>query len=195
MSETTTPTAPTPSPTPPASAPARPVPSRVWRGTATGIVVLAGVVVVLAGGSSIASFLPFSAPAVLVATVWALRRPGGWGPLALVVVQVLAATVPWGVPDSALDWALAAAAGTAVLATHLCLALLAAWPVRADLPRATLARWVGQGAVLTLVGVAAALGGAVATRTPVSWGPVVATLALLALSVLAWTVSLSTRRR
>ncbi len=178
-----------------AATPGRPVPSRVWRGTATGVVVLAGVVVVLAGGSSIAAFVPFSGGAVLVATVWALRRPGGWGALALLVVQILAATVPWGVPDSALDWALAAAAATAVLATHLCLALLAAWPVRADLPRATLVRWVGQGAVLTLVGVAAALGGALATRTPVSWGPVVATLALLALSALAWTVSLAARRR
>ena len=38
-----------------------------------------------------------------------------------------------------LDQALAAAAGCAVLATHLCLSLLAAWPVRADLPRQTAA--------------------------------------------------------
>ncbi|WP_377643607.1 hypothetical protein [Oryzobacter terrae] len=178
-----------------AASPGRPVPSRVWRGAATGVVVLAGVAVVLAGGSSIAAFVPFSGGAVLVATIWALRRPGGWGPTALLVVQLLAATVPWGVPDSALDWALAAAAATAVLATHLSLALLAAWPVRADLPRATLARWVGQGAALTLVGVVAALGGALATRTPVSWGPVVGTLALVALSALAWTVSLTARRR
>ncbi len=173
----------------------RPVPSRVWRGAAVGVVVAADATVVLAGGSSLPGFIPFSGAVVLVATLAALRRPGGFGALGLLVVQVLAATVPWEVPSDLLDWALAAAASAAVLATHLSLALLAAWPVRADLPRATLARWLQQGAALTLLGVLAALAAALASRTPLGWGPFVGTTALVLLAALAWTVRLATRRR
>ncbi|WP_392545072.1 hypothetical protein [Oryzobacter telluris] len=173
----------------------RPVASRTWRGAAVGVVAAGGVTVVLAGAADLPGFIPYSAIAVLLATLWAVRRPGGWGAFALLVVQVLAATVPWAVPTSLVDWALAAAAATAVVTTHLSLALLAAWPVRAELPRASLDRWVRQGAVLVLVGVVAALVGALASRTPISWGPFVGTLALLLLAALAWTVRLATRRR
>jgi hypothetical protein len=167
----------------------------VWRGAAVGVVVAADVAVVLAGGSGVPGFIPFSAAAVVVATLAALRRPGGWGALLLLVVQVLAATVLWDVPNDVLDWSLAAAASVAVVGTHLALALLAAWPVRADLPRATVTRWLQQGAVLTLLGVVAALVGALASRTPVGWGPFVGMLALALLAALAWTVRLATRRR
>ena len=173
----------------------RPVASRTWRGAALAVVVAAGVTVVLAGAADLPGFIPYSALVVLLATLWAVRRPGGWGALALLVAQVLAATVPWAAPTSLVDWALAAAAATAVVTTHLSLALLAAWPVRAELPRPTLDRWVGQGAVLVLVGLGAALAGGLASRTPVSWGPFVGTLALLLLAALAWTVRLTTRHR
>ena len=173
----------------------RPVPSRRWRGTAAGIVCLSGAVVVLVGGSATVGIMAFTAVPVALVTVWALRAPSGWGALTLLVVQALAALVPWGVPRSTVDWALAAAAGCAVLATHLCLSLLAAWPVRADLPRQTAARWLRQGAVLSLLTVLAAGLGLLMSTTPTAWGPFVAASALIVIAALAWVVRIATRRR
>lgn len=176
------------------STPGAAIESRTWRRAAVGVVVAADVVVVLAGGASLLTFVPFSAGALLLVSVLALRRPGGHAAGVLLVVQVLAATVPSGVPDGALDWALAAAVGAAVISTHLALALLAAWPVRAVLPRATLVRWGRQTAVLALVGIVGALLGLAATVTPTSWVPWVVPPALGLLAVLGFTVRATTRR-
>ena len=188
---TATPT-PAVSPTAPERRP--PIPSRRWRRTVAGVVCLAGAVAVLAGGSATVGVIAFTAVPVALVTVWALRAPAGWGALTLVVVQALAALVPWGVPRTVVDWALAAAVGCAVLATHLCLSLLAAWPVRADLPRPTAARWMRQGAVLSLLTVLGAALGLIASTTPVAWGPFLAAGALLVLAALAWAVRIATRR-
>lgn len=177
------------------STPRAAVESRTWRRAAVGVVVAADVVVILAGGATLITFVPFAAGALLLCTLLALRRPGGHAASVLLLVQVLAATVPARVPDEVLDWALAAAVGAAVVSTHLALALLAAWPVRAVLPRATLARWGGQAAVLALVGIGGALLGLAATVTPMGWGPWMAPLALGLLAVLGFTVRASTRRR
>lgn len=174
--------------------PRPPVPSQRWRGAATAVVCVSGAVTVLVGGASTLGIMAFTAVPVALVTVWGLRRPAGWGAVALLVVQALAALVPSGVPTTLVDWALAAAAGCAVLCTHLCLSLLAAMPVRADLPRATAGRWLGHGALLSLVTVLAALLGLLASRTPTTWGPYVATAALLALAALAWAVRAATRR-
>ncbi|MFQ6172969.1 hypothetical protein ACK8HX_15265 [Oryzobacter sp. R7] len=170
------------------------VESRTWRRTAVATVVVADVVVLLAGGAAIAGFVPFAAGALALFTLLALRRPGGHAALGLLLVQVLAATVPSGAPGDLRGWALAAAVGTAVLATHLALALLAAWPVRAALPRETLRRWLAQGAALTLLGVAAAGAGAALSLTPSAWGPWVAAGALALVAAMAWTVREATRR-
>ena len=171
-----------------------PLPGRRWRGAATAVICGSGAVTVLVGGASTVGVTPFTAVPVAMVTVWALRRPAGWGAVALLVVQALAALVPSGVPTTVVDWALAAAAGCAVVCTHLCLSLLAAVPVRADLPRATAGRWIGHAALLSLATVLAALLGLLASRTPTTWGPYVATAALLALAALAWAVRAATRR-
>lgn len=170
------------------------VESRTWRRAAVATVVAADVVVLLAGGSTIAGFMPFAGAALAVSTALAVRRPGGIAALLLLVVQVGAATVPARVPGDLLSWALAAAVGAAVLATHLALALLAAWPVRAALPRETLQRWLVQGASLALLGVAAAGLGAVLSLTPSAWGPWVAAGAIALVAAMAWTVRGATRR-
>lgn len=168
--------------------------NRTWRSMAISAVLAADLVVLLVAGSVLPGFVPFALGALLLATVWALRRPSGWGPFALLVVQVLVVAVPGATPDSALGWAFTAGAAAAVVVTHLALTVLGSWPRRADLPRATVARWAGQAAVLVWAGIAAAGLGALATATPMAWGPWLGAVALVFVAVVIWQVRVASRR-
>jgi hypothetical protein len=110
------------------------------------------------------------------------------------VLQVLCATVPAGTPTSWAQWALAAAAGCAVLLTHLALTLLGSWPVRAALPRETALRWGGQAAALVWTAIGAALLGALATTTPLGWAPWIGAVGLALVAGTVWQVRVNTRR-
>lgn len=168
-------------------------PARRWRRGAAGVVVAADLLLLLLAGlteprTPLALALPLA-----VLTAWALRRPGGWGPLTLLVGQALTVGTSGVLALGVAGWALSAVAAALVLATHLTLALLAAFPPGAPLPRPTLRRWATQGGLLATGGAATALAGVLATRTPSSWGLLVLTLALAALTVLAAGVWRSTR--
>ncbi len=168
--------------------------NRTWRRAMVGTVVVADVVILLVAGAALTGFLPFALGALLVATWWALARPGGWGAFTLLVVQVLCATVPAGTPQTLVQWALAAATGSAVVLTHLALTLLGSWPVRADLPRATALRWGGQAAALVWAAIGAALLGALATTTPLGWAPWIGAIGLGLIAGTVWQVRVNTRK-
>ena len=170
------------------------IPNRTWRRAMVGTVVVADVVILLVAGAALTGFVPFALGVLAVATWWALARPGGWGAFALVVAQVLCATVPGGAPQTLVDWALAAAAGAAVILTHLALTLLGSFPVRADLPRATALRWGGQAAALVWCAIGAALLGLLATTTPLGWAPWVGAIGLGLIAGTVWQVRVNTRR-
>jgi hypothetical protein len=170
------------------------IPNRAWRRTAVGAVLAADLVVLLAAGAGLAAFAPIALGVLVVTTVWALAQPGGWGAFALLLGQLLCVAVPGGVPTTVLDWALAAAAAAAVVTTHLALTLLASWPAGADLSPDTARRWVLQAASLVWAGIAAAVIGALATRTPMGWGPWLGALALGFVAALVWQVRAFTRR-
>lgn len=171
------------------------IPAERWRPPAVGIVVGAALLVVLVGAAVRPVSVLFAVPALLVSLWWALRRPGGWGALALLVVEVLLLAAFLDAPGSVTDWAVAALCGVALLGTHLALALLAAWPPRAALPAATARRWLLQGAVLAAAGGVAAFLGVLGSVTPVAWGPWVGAGALLAVGLVAVQVGLVARRR
>jgi hypothetical protein len=168
--------------------------NRTWRRAMVGTVLVADLVVLLVAGAVLPGFVPLALGVLVVTTWWALARPAGWGAFALVVVQVLCATVPGGRPSSLVDWALAAAAGSAVVLTHLALTLLASWPRRADLPRATVLRWGGQAAALVWTAIGAALLGALATTTPLGWAPWIGAAGLGLVAGTVWQVRARTRR-
>lgn len=168
--------------------------NRTWRSAAVAAVLGADLVVLLVAGSVLPGFVPFALGALLLATLWALRRPSGWGAFALVVVQVLVVAVPGSAPDSVLEWAFTAGEAAAVVVTHLALTMLGSWPRRADLPRATATRWVGHAAVLVWAGIAAAGVGALATTTPMAWGPWLGAVAIGLVAAVVWQVRVATRR-
>jgi hypothetical protein len=170
------------------------IPNRTWRGWAVGTVLAADVVVLLVAGASLPSFLAFLVGPLAVGTVWALRRPSGWGPLVLLVLQVTGLVVPRVQPATVVDWVLTAGSAAAVVATHLALTLMGSWPRRADLPPATARRWLMQGAALVWVGIAAAGAGLLATATPQGWVAWVSALALALVAGLAWQLRGATRR-
>jgi hypothetical protein len=168
--------------------------NRTWRRTLVGTVIGADVVLLLVAVAALPAFLPFALGTLVVGTIWGLMRPGGWGGFALVVLQALCVAVPGGVPRSLLDWALAAAAGSAVVLTHLALTMLASWPARADLPRATALRWGAQAAALVWVAIGAALLGALASGTPLGWAPWLGAVGLVLIAATTWQVRARTRR-
>ena len=168
--------------------------NRTWHRAMVGTVLVADVVILLVAGAALTGFLPFALVALVGVTWWALARPAGWGAFTLVVVQVLYATVPAGTPATLVEWALAAAAGSAVILTHLALTLLASWPARADLPRATALRWGGHAAALVWVAIGAALLGALATTTPLGWAPWIAAIGLGLVAGTVWQVRVNTRK-
>lgn len=168
--------------------------NRTWRRTAVGAVLAADLVVAFVAGAGVPGFLPIALGVLVLSTAWALAQPGGWGAFALLLAQVLCVAVPGRVPATALDWALAAASAAAVVTTHLALTLLGSWPPRADLSLDTARRWVVQAASLVWAGIAAAAVGAVATLTPMGWGPWLGALALGFVAALVWQVRAATRR-
>lgn len=168
--------------------------NRTWRRAMVGTVVVADLVILLVGGAGLPGFVPFALGALALSTWWALARPAGWGAFALLVVQVLCATVPAGAPTTPVQWALAAAAGAAVVLTHLALTLLGSWPVRADLPREMALRWGGQAAALVWTAIGAALLGALATTTPLGWAPWLGAIALGLVAGTVWQVRVNTRK-
>ncbi len=170
------------------------IPSRAWRRAMVGTILVADVVILLVAGVGAAALVPFALGVLALGTWWALARPGGWGAFALVLLQVLCATVPAGAPTSWVQWALAAATGSAVVLTHLALTLLGSWPVRADLPRATALRWGGQAAALVWTAIGAALLGALATTTPLGWAPWIGATALGLVAGTVWQVRATTSR-
>lgn len=169
--------------------------NRTWHRAMVATIVIADGVILLVAGAGLTGFLPFALGALVLATWRALTQPGGWGAFALLVVQVLCASVPGGAPTTVVHWALAAAAGSAVILSHLALTLLASWPARADLPRATALRWAGQGAALVWAAIGAALLGALATTTPLGWAPWIGATGLGLISGTVWQVRVNTRRR
>jgi hypothetical protein len=167
--------------------------NRTWRSAVVAAVLGADLVVLLVAGSVLPGFVPFALGALALATLWAVRRPSGWGAFTLLVVQVLVAAVPGATPGSLLDWAFTAAAAASVVVTHLALAMLGSWPRRVDLPRATATRWAAHAAYLVWAGIAAAGVGALATATPMSWGPWLGAVALLFVAAVIWQVRAATR--
>lgn len=168
--------------------------NRTWHRAMVGTVLVADLVILLVAGAALTGFVPFALGALVLGTWWALASPGGWGAFTLVVLQVLCATVPAGAPTTVVQWALAAAAGAAVVLTHLALTLLASWPARADLPRATALRWGGQAAALVWTAIGAALLGALASRTPLGWAPWIGAIGLGLIAGTVWQVRLNTRK-
>ncbi|GAA4407941.1 hypothetical protein GCM10023168_24610 [Fodinibacter luteus] len=169
------------------------IPHRTWRAAVVAAVAGADLVVLLVAGTSLPGFLPFLLPVLAVATLWAVARPSGWGPFALVVVQVLGVGATGSPLDTVAGWALAAAAGAAVVVTHLALTLLGSWPRRADLPHGTARRWSLQAAALVWVAVAAAGAGALAAATPQGWAPWLGAVALALVAGLLWQLRARTR--
>ena len=170
------------------------IPAGTWRRAAAGTVLAADLVVLLVAGAGIPGFVAIAVAVLGVTTGWALARPGGWGAFALLLAQVLCVAVPGAVPEDVVDWALAAAAASAVLATHVALTLLGSWPARADLPHETARRWALQTASLVWAGIAAAAVGAVASLTPTSWAPWLGAVALALVAAVVWQVRGATRR-
>lgn len=171
------------------------IPAVRWRRSAQAMVVVADIVLLLIVVAQRPGGLPFALPLFVGATAWALLRPGSSGSLTLVVVQVFTVGTSRTVPASVTDWAVAAVAAALVLVTHLALALLAAWPPGAALPRTTATRWGRQAGLLAAVGGVAALVGSFATATPVGWGPWVGALALLAVAGTTTLIWLGVARR
>lgn len=171
------------------------IPATRWRRAAAGTVIGADLVIVLTVVAALPGFVPYAVGTLALATFWGLMRPAGWGALALVAVQVLAAAVPRGAPTTLADWAYAALAASAVLATHLACALLASWPEGAGLPVETARRWVGQGAALAATAVTGAVLGAVGTLTPEAWGPWVLSVALVLAALVGATLWAGAGRR
>jgi sterol desaturase/sphingolipid hydroxylase (fatty acid hydroxylase superfamily) len=127
-------------------------------------------------------------PLLLVLTVRGAFVPEGWAPHGLLLTQVGSYAMAVGTTVSGVDWATAVVVALAVLATHLSLSLLAAWPPRAPLPRETLARTTTAFGVLGSVAVAAGLVGALAGATPDSWAAWLVPAAVIALAVLLFVV-------
>ena len=168
--------------------------NRAWRSVAIGTVVGADLVVLFVSGAAVPGFVPFVVGALGVVTAWALAAPGGWGPFALLVVQVLGIGTTAEVPSTVAAWVLVAAAAAAVVLTHLALTLMGSWPRRADLPPETARRWAVQAAALVWVAIGAAAVGALATLTPVGWASWLAAAGLCLVAGLTWQVRAATRR-
>lgn len=170
------------------------IPNRTWRAGAIGGVLAADLLVLLVAGAALPSFVPFLLGPLAAMTAWALVRPLGWGPFALLVLQVVAVGAPTNGPRSAVGWVLTVASATAVLVTHVALTLLGSWPRRADLPRETVRRWLLHTAALVWVAVAAAGVGLIATSSPQAWAPWVGALALTLVAGFAWQLRAATHR-
>lgn len=160
--------------------------ARRWRGLAVAAVAAADVVVVLVVTLASPDTTLLVAPLLLAFTVRAAFAPEGWAPHLVVLTQVGGYAMAVGTPGSAFDWAVAVLTALAVLATHLCLSLLAAWPPRAPLPAATAQRTATGFAVLGALAVLGGLVAALVQATPDSWAAWLVPLAVAALAALLW---------
>jgi hypothetical protein len=162
------------------------IPARRWRGLALAAVVAADLVVVLVVTLASPDVTLLAAPLLLAFTVRAAFAPEGWAPHLLVLTQVGGYAMAVTAPGTALDWAAAALTALAVLGTHLCLSLLAAWPRRAALPTATAQRTATAFAVLGSLAVLGGLVAALVQRTPDTWAAWLVPLAVAAVATLLW---------
>ncbi len=140
-----------------------------WRRLAVAVVSAAGAVVALVVAATSPDSLLVVVPLLLGLTVRSAFLPEGWAPHGLVLTQVGAYTLAINGTRTGIDWAAAVLVALAVLASHLCLGLLAAWPPRAPLPRETAARTSTAFGLLGSLAVLAGVLGALAGSTPDSW--------------------------
>lgn len=162
------------------------IPATRWRRLALGVVVTADVLVTLVVAVSSPDILVVVVPLLLGLTVRGAFVPEGWAPHGLVLSQAGSYAMAVDVTRTGVDWASAVLVALAVLASHLALTLLAAWPPRAALPHATANRTVTAFAALGSVAVVAGLVGALATGTPVSWAAWLVPAAVVGLAGLLW---------
>jgi hypothetical protein len=157
-----------------------------WRRLVLAVVALADVVVTLVVAVGSPDILIVVVPLLLALTVRAAFVPEGWAPHGLVLAQAGSYAMAVGAVRTGVDWAAAVLVALAVLATHLGLALLAAWPPRAALPRETANRTATAFGALGSVAVLAGVVGALATATPVAWAAWLVPAAVAALAVVLW---------
>jgi hypothetical protein len=162
------------------------IPARRWRGLALGVTAAADAVVVLAVALSTPNLLVFVVLILLALTVRAAFVPEGWAPHGLVFAQIGSYAMAVSAPDDGLGWALAVLTALAVVATHLALTLMAAWPPRAGLPAETASRTATAFAVLGTLAVAAGIVGGLAQATPDSWAAWLVPVGVAALAILLW---------
>ncbi len=162
------------------------IPATRWRRLAFSVVVLADLLVVLVLALAGPDVLPLAVPLLVVFTARAVFAPEGWAPHLLVLAQVGSYAMVSSTPAAVLDWAVVVLTALAVLATHLALSLLAAWPPRAALPSATAGRTATAFASLGGLAVAGGLAGALAGRTPDTWAGWLVPAAVAATAGLLW---------
>ena len=113
------------------------IPASRWRRLALAGVSAADVLVVLVVAVSSPDILLVVVPLLVALTVRAGFAPEGWAPHGLVLAQVGSYAAAVELTRTGVEWASAVLVAVAVLASHLALTLLAAWPPRAGLPRDT----------------------------------------------------------
>ncbi len=163
------------------------IPATRWRRTAVAVVAVAGVAVSLVVALTSPDVLLIAAPLLVGLTARSVFAPEGWAPHGVVLTQVGAYAMAIDGTRTVFDFAAAVLVALAVLATHLSLALLAAWPPRAALPRETAARTTTAFGVLGSLAVLAGLVGVLASSSPDAWAAWLvpaATLAMAGLLVL-----------
>jgi hypothetical protein len=162
------------------------IPATRWRRLVLAVVVAADVLVTLVVAVNSPDILVVVVPLLLVLTVRGALVPEGWAPHGLVLTQVGSYAMAVDTVRTGVDWAAAVLVALAVLATHLGLALRAAWPPRAALPRETANRTTTAFGVLGSVAVVAGLVGALAARTPETWAAWLVPAAVVGLAGLLW---------
>ncbi len=162
------------------------IPSRRWRTLALTAVLVADLVVALVVALASPDILVLVVPLLLAFTARASFAPEGWAPHLLVLTQLGSYAMAVTAPASGLEWVVAVLTGLCVLATHLALALLAAWPPRAPLPRTTAARTATAFGSLGALTAAGGIVAALVQSTPDSWAAWLVPLAVIGLALLLW---------
>lgn len=162
------------------------IPATRWRRLALAGVAAADLLVVLVVAVSSPDILLVVVPLLVALTVRAGFAPEGWAPHGLVLAQVGSYAAAVELTRTGVEWASAVLVAVAVLASHLALTLLAAWPPRAGLPRDTANRTTTAFAALASVAVVAGLVGALASGTPVTWAAWLVPVAVAGLAGLLW---------
>jgi hypothetical protein len=145
------------------------IPATRWRRLAVAVVAVGAVLVALVVGMTSPDLLLVAGPLLLGLTLRSAFAPEGWAPHVLVLTEVAAYVLAIDGTRTGVDWAAAVLVALAVLATHLALSLLAAWPSRAPLPRETAGRTTTAFGLLGMLAVLAGVVGALAGSTPDTW--------------------------